>query len=295
MELYDYTGGAVSGMLENIDAAEILKAMEAGLKTGMQYDNQISNGGGLKVESLDSVLKVLGNRLNQLVVLNEMPKHKIDNTVHQYNQLYKYGEEVGIFNMEGETPEETDSQYIRKSVITKFMGVTGQVTHPAMLAKLAGGMNMYTKEVQNKTILLQTILDQRLIDADSAAVPEQFDGIFRQHMLGVNQADGGSYEGKTSEQLLDDYFGSAAVINADGNVLNDSLVEDAADSVVNVYNGYIDRIVSSPKVFNDYVKLFHESKRVIVGMRDSVTGATMGQSVNDITTQFAQVQQQPVL
>ena len=124
MELYDYTGGAVSGMLEDIDAAEILKAMEAGLKTGMQYDNQISNGGGLKVESLDSVLKVLGNRLNQLVVLNEMPKHKIDNTVHQYNQLYKYGEEVGIFNMEGETPEETDSQYIRKSVITKFMGVT---------------------------------------------------------------------------------------------------------------------------------------------------------------------------
>lgn len=289
MELYDYTGGAVSGMLEDIDAAEILKAMEAGLKTGMQYDNQINNGGGLKVESLDSVLKVLGNRLNQLVVLNEMPKHKIDNTVHQYNQLYKYGEEVGIFNMEGETPEETDSQYIRKSIITKFMGVTGQVTHPAMLAKLAGGMNMYTKEVQNKTILLQTILDQRLIDADSAAVPEQFDGIFRQHMLGVNQADGGSYEGKTSEQLLDDYFGSAAVINADGNVLNDSLVEDAADSVVNVYNGYIDRIVSSPKVFNDYVKLFHESKRVIVGMRDSVTGATMGQSVNDITTQFGKV------
>ena len=33
MELYDYTGGAVSGMLEDIDAAEILKAMEAGLKT----------------------------------------------------------------------------------------------------------------------------------------------------------------------------------------------------------------------------------------------------------------------
>ena len=116
MELYDYTGGAVSGMLEDIDAAEILKAMEAGLKTGMQYDNQISNCGGLKVESLDSVLKVLGNRLNQLVVLNEMPKHKIDNTVHQYNQLYKYGEEVGIFNMEGDTPIVTGKQIGRAHV-----------------------------------------------------------------------------------------------------------------------------------------------------------------------------------
>lgn len=289
MELYDYTGGQVSSMLESMDATEILKAMEAGLQTGMQYNNQLNNGGGLKVESLDATIKILSNRLNQLVYFNEMPKQKIDNTVHQYNQLFKYGEEVGIFNTEGETPEESDSIYRRKSVITKFMGVTGQVTHPATIAKLAGGMNMYTQEVENKTILLQTILDQRLVDADSSCVPEQFDGVFRQHMLGVNEADGGTYEGLTSEQILDNYFGSAAVIDAQGKVLNDGLVEDAADIVVNTYNGYIDRIISAPTVFNDYVKLFHESKRVIVGLGGSVTGATMGQSVNDIVTQFGKI------
>ena len=38
---------------------ELLKAMEAGLMTGMQYDNQLNNGGGLKPESLDYVLKNL--------------------------------------------------------------------------------------------------------------------------------------------------------------------------------------------------------------------------------------------
>lgn len=289
MGLYDYTEGQVANMMESIDAAEILKAMEAGLETGMQYDNQINNGGGLKVESLDAVLKVLANRLNQLVFFNEMPKQRITNTVHQYNLLYKYGENIGIFNAEGETPEETDSQYIRKSIVTKFMGVTGQVTHPAMLAKLAGGMNMYNKEVENKTILLQTLIDSALISADSTCVPIEFDGIFRQHLVGVNMADTGTIEGLSTEQMLDNYFASPAVINADGKVLNDALVEDASDRVVNVYNGYIDRIVSSPVVFNNYVKQFHESKRVIVGMRDSVTGATMGQSVNDITTQFGKV------
>lgn len=289
MELYDYTGGAVASMLEGIDSAEILKAMEAGLQTGMQYNNQLNNGGGLKVESLDSVLKILTNRMNQLVFLNEMPKQKIDNTVHQYNQLFKYGEDIGIFNTEGETPEETDSQYRRKSVITKFMGVTGQVTHPATIAKLAGGMNMYTKEVENKTLLLQTLLDTRMVDADSSCVPEQFDGIFRQHLLGVNEADGGTTDGLTSEQLLDGYFGSPAVIDAQGKVLNDSFIEDAANVVVNVYNGEVDRIVSNPSVFNDYVKLFHESKRVVVGLNGSVTGATMGQSVNDIMTQFGKI------
>ena len=35
---------------------------------------------------------------------------------------------------------------------------------------------------------------------------------------------------------------------------------------MNVYNGYIDRIISNPIVFNNYVKMFHESKRVIVGL-----------------------------
>lgn len=289
MELYDYTGGAVSGMLEGMDPAEILKAMEAGLETGMQYNNQLNNGGGLKVESLDSVLKVLTNRLDQLVFLREIPKQKIDNTVHQYNQLYKYGEEISIFNLEGETPQETDSQYRRKSIVTKFLGVTGQVTHPAMLAKLAGGMNMYTKEVENKTLLLQTILDQRLIDADSSCIAVQFDGVFKQHMMGVVEAQNGSTEGLNSEQLLDIYFGSPAVIDAQNRVLSDSLIEDMSDVVVNVYNGEIDRIVSAPVVFNNYVKMFHESKRVIVGLRDSVVGATMGQSVNDIVTQFGRV------
>lgn len=287
MDLYNYNDLAAFGGAGNV--ADVLKAMEAGLQTGMQYDNQINNGGGLKVESLDAYIKVLANRLNQLVVYNEMPKQRIENTVHQYNQLYKYGEEIGIFNLEGETPEETDTQYIRKSIISKFMGVTGQVTDPAMLAKLAGGMNMYTREVQNKTTLLLTLIDTRLTDADSTCIAEQFDGIFRQHMMGVAATGRGSTEGMSAEQILDAYYGSQAVIDAQNGILTDALVEDAADRVVNVYNGYIDRIVSAPVVFNNYVKKFHESKRVVVGMSNSVVGATMGQSVNDIMTQFGKV------
>lgn len=287
MELYNYNDLAAFGDSNNV--ADVLKAMEAGLQTGMQYNDQINNGGGLKIESLDAYIKVLANRLNQLVVYNEMPKQRIENTVHQYNQLYKYGEEIGIFNLEGETPEETDTQYIRKSIISKFMGVTGQVTDPAMLAKLAGGMNMYTREVQNKTTLLLTLIDTRLTDADSTCIAEQFDGIFRQHMMGVAATDRGSTEGMSTEQILDAYYGSQAVIDAQNGILTDALVEDAADRVVNVYNGYIDRIVSAPVVFNNYVKKFHESKRVVVGMSNSVVGATMGQSVNDIMTQFGKV------
>lgn len=287
MDLFNYTGAEATNPLESMTSDEILKAMEAGLMTGMQYNDQLNNGGGLKPESLDSVLKNLENRLDQLVFWNELPRQKIENTVHQYNQLVKYGEEVGIFNREGETPTETDSVYRRKSIVVKFTGVTGQVTHPGMIVKTVVG-SLYTKEVENKTILLQTILDKKVIDANSQKIEEEFDGVFAQHIEGVNDITGGLL-GKTSEQVLDAYFGDVAVINANGSVLNDALIEDASQAVVNDRNGIIDRIVSAPIVFNNYVKLFHESKRVIVGMEGGVVGATMGQSVNNVTTQFGKV------
>ena len=43
MDLYNYNDLAAFGGAGNV--ADVLKAMEAGLQTGMQYDNQINNGG----------------------------------------------------------------------------------------------------------------------------------------------------------------------------------------------------------------------------------------------------------
>ena len=108
MDLFNYNGTEATNPLESMSSDEILKAMEAGLLTGMQYNDQLNNGGGLKPESLDSVLKNLENRLDQLVFWNELNRQKIDNTVHQYNQLYKYGQEVGIFNQD---PGHVDFSY----------------------------------------------------------------------------------------------------------------------------------------------------------------------------------------
>ena len=85
MDLFNYNGTEATNPLESMSSDEILKAMEAGLLTGMQYNDQLNNGGGLKPESLDSVLKNLENRLDQLVFWNELNRQKIDNTVHQYN------------------------------------------------------------------------------------------------------------------------------------------------------------------------------------------------------------------
>ncbi len=288
--LYNYNG--LSGDEQQYidqNAQDIVKAMEAGLETGRDYNDQINNGPGLKVESLDPVVKILENRESHLVLYKMMPKLRVYNTVHEYNQLYKYGDDVGIANLEGETPQFTDSQYRRKSVILKFLGIGGQVTHPATLVKTADGVNMYSREIQNKTLKLLTQIDESLSHFDSSKISTQFDGIFKQHFDGINEIVSPN-AGKTSEQMLDGYFTDAAIINAEGYVLDDGYVEDAANAVVNDRFGMVTQILSNPIVFNDYVKNFHDSKRVLIGR--GVTGteaAEMGQSVNTIVTQFGKI------
>lgn len=269
-------------------AEELLKAMEAGLGTGRDYTDQTHNGQGLKVESLDPVVKVLTNQLDKLKTWNLIPKQKIYNTVHEYNQLLKYGEEVGIFNLEGETPQFTDTQYRRKAATTKFMGVGYQVSHPATLVKRADGKDPLAVEVENKTKLLLTQIDNLLSSADSSKVDTQFDGFWRNHLVGINDLYGG-IAGKTTETILDNYHGDVAVIDARGAVLTDAMVESATEVAVNDRYGEVSHILTNPIILSDYVKNFHESKRVIVGQAGSVEGANMGQSVNTITTQFGKI------
>lgn len=287
---YNYSGitGEEQDFLRN-NAQDIIKAMEAGLETGRDYTDDLHNGPGLKVESLDAMIKNLQFDEKHMVFFRMMPKKNVYNTVHEYNQLIKYGDDVGIANLEGETPEFTDTQYRRKAAILKFLGLGGQVTHPSTLVKMQDGVNMYAREVQSKTIKLMERVNVALTTFDSSKVSVEFDGIFRQHALGLNEIAGGN-SGSSPEVMLDNYFNDPVVIDARGSVLTDDLVESASHSVVNDRYGMATEIMGAPIIFSEYVKNFHESKRVLVGSGVSGTeGANMGQSVNTITTQFGKI------
>lgn len=275
-----------SGAAFNGGADELLKAMEAGLETGRDYTNETHNGQGLKVESLDPVVKILENKMQQLRTWNMIPKERIFNTVHEYNQLTKYGDAIGITNLEGETPSFTDSQYRRKAAVTKFLGVGGQVSHAATLVKNAGGLDMLATEVQNKTMLLMTELNKGLTSFDDSKITTQFPGIFRDHLVGVNDIYGG-ITGMSAETAYDNYFGDVVVIDAEGYIMTDSLVEQASNAVVNDRNGMmVDTVLTRPEVLSNYAKSFHESKNIFVGQPGAVQNAIMGQSVKQIQNQF---------
>lgn len=264
---------------ENFSDEDIIKAIIAGSQTGRDLTDTLSSGPSLKPESLDPVVKVLENKEQHIVLWKMLPKKSVYNTVHEYNLLTSYGSDVGIFMNEGESPEQTDSIYKRKAALVKYAGIQGELTQQAMLVRQADGKDPYTREVENKTMKLLTQLDQKLSSSDNAMVSQEFDGILKQHYTGCLDIAGGGD--------LDTYANDPTFLDARGKALKDSHVEDAVQAVVNDRFGEATKIISNPVVFNDYVKRFHESKRVMVNSPDSATtGATMGQKVNTIQTQF---------
>ena len=270
--------------------SEILKAMIAGDQTGRDLNNTLTGSQALKPESLDPVLKALEFTMKQIVLMKMIPKHTVYNTVHEYLQLVKYGQNIGIFMAEGERPENTDSQYRRKSILTKYMGVGGKLTHQAMLVKNADGKDPYTREVENKLMLLAKLMDLKLSEGDSSKSSTDFDGLFRMHMVGINEIYGAT-DGLTSEQLLDGYFNDPAVVNANGKALTETHAQEAAHTIVNDRYGEATTLITNPTVLKDFNARFYEKQRILLGTA-APFGMTAGQSVNAIKVQFGDLPMQ---
>lgn len=269
---------------QNGTPSEILKAMIAGDQTGRDLNNTLTGSQALKPESLDPVLKALEFQMKQIVLLNKLPKRSVYNTVHEYLQLVKYGQNIGIFMSEGDRPENTDSQYRRKSVLTKYMGLGGKLTHQAMLVKNADGKDPYTREVENKLLLLAKLMDMKLWEGDSTKVFTEFDGFARQHLLGINEIVGAT-DGKTAEQLLDGYFADPAIVDARGKALTETHAQEVAHAIVNDRFGEVSTLITNPTVLKDFNARFYEKQRILLGT-GAPFGMSAGQSVNEIKVQF---------
>jgi hypothetical protein len=278
--LYDMTN-------QNGTPSEILKAMVAGDQTGRDLNNTLTGFQALKPESLDPMLKTLEYSMKHVVLFNKVPKRTVFNTVHEYLQLIKYGQNIGIFMAEGERPENTDSQYRRKSVLTKYLGVGGKLTHQAMLVRHADGKDPYTREVENKVMLLAKLMDLKLCEADSSKSNTEFDGLFRQHLLGINEIYGDP-SGKTAEQLFDTYFADPAVVDARGKALTETHAQEATHAIVNDRFGEVSTLITNPVVLKDFTARFYEKQRILLGTA-AINGMQAGQQVNSIKTQFGDI------
>ena len=168
------------GLSDAQTVADLNKALTAGyaVDPGTQ-----ANGGALRVESLDSTLKVVSFMEKNIVLYNDIPKTKAYNTVEEYNLLSKYGGRGGFFIDEGGLPRTEDSQYQRKAAFVKFMGTTREISHPMLLVRPAHG-NVVALETKNGAKWMLQRMEESLFNADSAIISQAFDGLKKQLLTG---------------------------------------------------------------------------------------------------------------
>lgn len=284
INLANYSNGAGfdDGALSQAPAtaesvAELSKALEAGSITGRETtDLTTASGAPLKVESLEKNLKVLTFSESDIKMWKRIPKAPAFNTVEEYLQLDSYGAERGGFNNEGELPEEEDATYIRKAELVKFMGVTKSVTHPMTLVKNYIG-NAVQREVTNGIQWILRKADRALFRADASIISQEFNGLYTQHRVN------GSYA------TLNDYqLNNELVVDLRGKRLKEENIETAMLAIIRNF-GHANLLIGPPSVVSNFVKNFHD-KKLISPSTIQVTGATMGQKVNNFASQFGEIE-----
>lgn len=258
--------------------AELNKALQAGKITGRDTNNSTTaSGSPLKVESLDSTLKVVTFRERDIVSWKRVPKDKAFNTVEEYNQLDSYGADRGGFIVEGELPQNEDSIYIRRSQLVKFLGVVKSVTHVMTLVNTMVG-NVINRESQNGTLWILRQLNRSIFTGDSNLIPQEFNGMYHQHA----RPDGQNYSGGSLANYLDDEI----VIDMRGKVLTESAIEDAAEIITENF-GSPTELFAPPKVISNYTKQQFPNKLIQPGTTGQRT--YMGQEIPGQITDYGTI------
>lgn len=227
----DYRDFAGFGSSSPDEIADLKKALSAG--------NDVNNPGTgagvgfpLRVESLEATLKNVTFEMDEIKLFKAIPKVPASNTVEEFNRLISYSKggarahDLGWMT-EGDLPEEEDSTYERVTMLIKFLGVVGRVTHVANTIRPAHG-NVIAQETMNKTMFMLQQLEHSLFFGDSSLLTEQVDGLQRliedgapDNIIDLRGRPLGEEEMNDGLLLIRDNFGAATDVYSSTGVLAD--------------------------------------------------------------------------
>lgn len=170
--------GTGFGVGSAADVEELNKALTAGYGRGGDRTDG-STGSPLRVESLESTLKVTTFSERHIVFWKDIPKLPAFNTVEEFNQLNSYGNSGGYFVPEGTAPQESDADFTRKTVQVKYLGTQRKVTHQMSLVRPAHG-DVIALETMNGTRELLRTIEEKLFVGDSDCIVAEWDGLEKQ-------------------------------------------------------------------------------------------------------------------
>lgn len=244
-----------------------LEALNKALEAGYQIGAGRTGGSALRVESLESSLKVLTFTSSHIKLWKKIPKSPAYSTVEEYNQLTDYGGQASPWVQEGELPQASDSSYVRRTQLVKFMGTVREVTHQATLVHPAHG-DLVALENQNGIMYLLEQVEKSLFEGDSSLA-----------------ADGEAEQWDGLDTLID----STSVLDVEGLPLQEADIEEAANTIIENF-GFPTDMFLGVRTMSDLVKTFYPRQRIAM---PAPMNGKVGMTVGSIATQGGDIEFNP--
>jgi len=282
---------------EEVDALN--KAITAGYG-GAGKPTDLTYGGVLQAESLESTLKSITFDMKNLKFWPAISVDKAYNLFEQYNRLVGYGSDSSPYMGEGGAPQEEDSTYIRDGQRIVFFGTRRKVSHQMTLVRTTVG-DIVAQQAKEGTMHLLKNVEREMYwghahfanaatGAQNGAISDlpansiAMNGLLQQLLKGDDDAQ---HKSKDFEG-----YGEVRSISKDldGAVLTQDDLEDL--TVIALENfGAPTELHIEPLALSSFVKQFYPQFRSAPGQ----SGQSVGYDVNKMVTSAGNIDFKPNL
>jgi len=291
--------GLDQGLVSAQDIEALNKAISAGYG-GAGKPTDLTYGGVLQAESLESTLKSITFDMKNLKFWPAISVDKAYNLFEQYNRLISYGSDSAPYIGEGGAPQEEDSTYVRDGQKIVFFGTRRRVSHQMTLVRTTVG-DIVAQQAKEGTMHLLKNVEREMYwghahymaqgsgamsgsDADLPSSSIAMSGLLKQLLKGDTDAQqkAGDFEG----------FGDSQSIAQDlaGAVITQDDVERLA--VIALENfGSPSEMHIEPAALSAFVKQFYPQFRSAPGLANQ----TVGYDVSKVQTTAGAIDFKPNL
>lgn len=291
--------GIENGLVTPEDIEALNKAITAGYG-GAGKPTDLTYGGVLQAESLESTLKSVTFDMKNLKFWPAVSIDKAYNLFEQYNRLIGYGSDASPYMGEGGAPQEEDSTYIRDGQRIVFFGTRRKVSHQMTLVRTTVG-DIVAQQAKEGTMNLLKHVERELywghahfanvatgaMDGAVSDLPANsiaMNGLLQQLLKG-------DYDSQHKSKDFEGY-GDWSSIGQDlgGAVISQDDIEQLA--VIALENfGAPSELHAEPVVISAFVKQFYPQFRSAPGLANQA----VGYDVSKITTTAGSVDLKPNL
>lgn len=291
--------GLDQGLVSQAEVEALNKAITAGYG-GAGKPTDLTYGGVLQAESLESTLKSVTFDMKNLKLWPTISVDKAYNLFEQYNRLISFGSDSAPYIGEGGAPQEEDSTYVRDGQKIVFFGTRRKVSHQMTLVRTTVG-DIVAQQAKEGTMNLLKNIEREMYwghahflnrstganDGSDASLPSNsiaMSGVLKQLKRGDTDVlqRSGDFEG----------FGDAKSIVQDlaGSVIAQDDIEQLA--VIALENfGSPSELHIEPAALSAFVKQFYPQFRSMPGLSNQ----TVGYDVNNMVTTAGKIDFKPNL